>query len=190
MLIQLNDSDLAQMPPTLCTAQLNWLQTRQPKSNRRFEHQQAKQLENSRQLELNVNTSAQETTEQISRSTVKLVTPSSFNFSQQTHDAQIDNSHVKISQLFDAGIITEGTPIRVKLKREVAKKLGRGYITNGLKISPKGTLMYNKEEFDKPSPLAEKVNGSSANGWEYVEAKKNGQWVCLDELRKIWRVAS
>ncbi|BAZ07927.1 hypothetical protein [Calothrix sp. NIES-3974] len=43
------------------------------------------------------------------------------------------------------------------------------------------------EEFDKPSPLAAKVNGGAANGWEYIEVKKNDQWIRLEELRQIWR---
>ncbi|RDH47173.1 hypothetical protein CA946_21940 [Fischerella thermalis 111/344/542] len=63
----------------------------------------------------------------------------------------------------------------------MAKKLQRDYI-NGLEISVKGTIVYNGEEFDKPSPLAAKING-----WEYIEVKKDDKWVRLEELRKIWR---
>ncbi|NMG19325.1 hypothetical protein DP116_07585 [Brasilonema bromeliae SPC951] len=77
-------------------------------------------------------------------------------------------------------------PVRVKLKREEAKKRSRDYINN-LEISVKGTIVYNGEEFEKPSPLAAKVNGGAANGWEYIEVKKDNQWICLDTLRKIWR---
>jgi len=76
--------------------------------------------------------------------------------------------------------------VRVRLKRDLAQKLGRNYI-NSLEISIKGTILYDGQDFDKPSPLAEKVNGSSANGWEYIEVKKNDQWICLNELREIWR---
>ncbi|WP_256678199.1 hypothetical protein [Fischerella major] len=56
----------------------------------------------------------------------------------------------------------------------------------GLEISAKGTIFYKGEEFDKPSPLAAKVGGA-ANGWEYIEVKKNDQWIRLEELRQIWR---
>lgn len=62
----------------------------------------------------------------------------------------------------------------------------REYI-NGLEISVKGTIFYQDEEFDKPSPLAKKINSSDVNGWEYIEVKKNNQWIRLEELRKIWR---
>ncbi|PMB45488.1 hypothetical protein CEN41_08040 [Fischerella thermalis CCMEE 5330] len=68
----------------------------------------------------------------------------------------------------------------------MAKKLQRDYI-NGLEISAKGTIFYKGEEFDKPSPLAVKVYGPGANGWEYIEVKKNDQWIRLEELRQIWR---
>ncbi|OKH52741.1 hypothetical protein NIES2101_13880 [Calothrix sp. HK-06] len=77
-------------------------------------------------------------------------------------------------------------PVRVRLKREVAKILGCNYV-NGLDISPKGTIVYKSEEFDKPSPLAAKVNGGGANGWYYVQVKNNGEWISLEELRQNWR---
>lgn len=97
-----------------------------------------------------------------------------------------DNSHVRLTQLFDAGITKSGMLVRVRLKRKLANKLGREYFNN-LEVSDKGTIIYNGEEFEKPSPLAEKINQSASNGWEYVEVKKNGKWVCLDELRQTWR---
>jgi len=103
-----------------------------------------------------------------------------------TSQEKADHSYVKLTQLFDAGITKRGMPVRVKLKRDVAKKLHREYI-NGLQMSAKGTIVHNGKEFDKPSPLAAEVNGSAANGWEYIQVKKDDQWVCLDILRKIWR---
>lgn len=97
-----------------------------------------------------------------------------------------DNSHVRLTQLFDAGITKAGMLVRVKLKRKVARKWGREYINN-LKISGKGTIIYNGEEFDKPSPLVKQFNEGESNGWEYIEVKKDGKWLCLDELRQTWR---
>lgn len=52
----------------------------------------------------------------------------------------------------------------------MAKKLHCDYI-DGLEISPTGTITYQGEDFDKPSPLAAKFNGGAANGWEYIEVK-------------------
>lgn len=88
--------------------------------------------------------------------------------------------------LLDAEITKRGRSVRVKLKRDLAKKLGREYINN-LEISPTGTIVYDGQGFDKPSPLAGKINGSSCNSWEYIEIKKDGCWVRLEELRAIWR---
>jgi hypothetical protein len=93
---------------------------------------------------------------------------------------------VRLSQLFDAGITESGMAVRVRLNPEEAKKRGRKYI-DGLEISKKGTIIHNGQEFDKPSPLAKKLKGSNGNGWEYIEVKKNGEWVGLDKLREIWR---
>lgn len=97
-----------------------------------------------------------------------------------------DHAHVRLSQLMDAGYTKPGMPVRVRLKRDLAKKLGREYI-NGLEISGKGTIFYHQAEFDKPSPLAKIVNGGEVNGWVYVQVKKNGEWIDLDKLRKNWR---
>lgn len=36
-------------------------------------------------------------------------------------------------------------------------------------------------------PLAAKFNGGAVNGWEYIEVKKDNQWIRLEELRHIWR---
>lgn len=190
MLIQLNDSDLSQMPVSLRTHLLNWVQTRQMKPNRQPKSSQTQpsQVE-AYQLPIDFDDIGQIQHEKKSSPvTIKLVKPSQDSPNLSTH--KFDHVHVHFSQLFDAGILTQATPLRVRLKKENVKKFGYSYITTGLKISSKGTVLYKGEEFDKPSPLAQKINGSPVNGWEYVEAKKNGQWVCLDELRKIWRKAN
>lgn len=113
--------------------------------------------------------------------------PKSLDF-EQFNEIQEDiaNFHVKLTQLLDAGITKRGMSVRVKLKRDLTKKLGREYINN-LEISPTGTIVHDGQEFDKPSPLAGKINSSSCNGWEYIEIKKDGCWVRLEELRAIWR---
>lgn len=94
-----------------------------------------------------------------------------------------ERSHTRLTELFDAGITKPGMSVRVKLKGNRVKELGREYI-NGLEISPKGTVIYKGKEFDKVSPLAQAFNYGSTNGWSYIEVKKDGQWICLNELRK------
>lgn len=164
--IHLNDSDISQMPQLLRTSFLDWLpqylktNTLQPGVAVRPESSKPETPPTQLTLDLAL--------------------------ASQTPEEKADNSHVRLSQLCDAGITKPGMPVRVKLKRDLAKNLGRDYI-NSLEISPKGTIVYNGQEFDKPSPLATKVNGGAANGWEYIEIKKNDQWICLDELREIWR---
>ena len=164
--IHLNDSDISQMPQLLRTSFLDWLpqylktNTLQPGVAVRPESSKPETPPTQLTLDLAL--------------------------ASQTSEEKADNSRVKLTQLFDAGITKQGMPVRVTLKRDVVKKLGRDYI-NGLKISMKGTIFYNEEDFDQPSPLAEKVNGSSANGWEYIEVKKNDQWICLNKLRATWR---
>jgi hypothetical protein len=91
--------------------------------------------------------------------------------------------HVLLSQLLDAGITRSGMPVRVRLMRKQAKAAGRDYL-NGLTISSRGTVIHDGQEFDKPSPLAAKLNGGAANGWEYIEIKKDNDWIRLDNLRK------
>lgn len=103
-----------------------------------------------------------------------------------TPEEKANHYHVRLTQLFDAGITKAGMPVRVRLKGDLAKQLGRDYINN-LEISHRGTIFYDGQEFDKPSPLATKVNRSPMNGWEYVAVKKNNEWVYLNELREIWR---
>lgn len=165
MNIHLSDSDIARMPEPLRSGFLKWLpeflKINRSKFNQVLVRQQSSEPETSpTQLVLNVES--------------------------KTLEKKADNSHVKLTQLFDAGITKRGMPVRVKLKRYVAKKLGREYI-NSLEVSATGTIVIDGQEFDKPSPLAAKVNGSSANGWEYIEVKKNDRWISLNELREIWR---
>jgi hypothetical protein len=161
--IRLNNDDLNRMPLELYTELLNWLKT---------DRSQVKQsLTSQRPVELRTNP------QQLALS---------LESESQTPQEKAEHSHVRLTQLFDAGITRRGMPVRVKLKRYVAKKLGRDYINN-LEISGRGTIVFDGQEFDKPSPLAAQVNGSSANGWEYIQVKKNEQWLCLDEVREIWR---
>jgi len=164
MHIHLNDDDISQMPESLRRLFLNWLPEYLKTKNSWFEQ---KPVNQHRQPEV---------------SPTQLL----LNLESQTLKDKIDNSHVRLSQLFDAGITKRGMAVRVKLKREEAKKKGREYIDN-LEISKKGTILYNGQEFDKPSPLATKMTGGAANGWEYIEVRKNDEWVSLDKLREIWR---
>ncbi|MGL5080697.1 MAG: hypothetical protein ACRC8A_04355 [Microcoleaceae cyanobacterium] len=165
MIIQLTDQDLQKMPTALCNELLKWLQAPQSRIIQRPT------------LEINP------------------PMPNDSEFIQSSKIEQIDSensgnhSHVRMSQLFDKGLLTKSTQVRVRLKRDNANHLGYSYVTSGIQISPKGTIIYDGEEFDKSSPLAAKVNGSPVNGWEYIEIKRDGQWICLDELRKIWRSA-
>ncbi|MDF0551511.1 hypothetical protein [Kamptonema sp. UHCC 0994] len=165
--IHLNDSDISQMPEQLRTWFLDWLPKRL----------NAKPSQPNREP-MRPHSSEPET--QSIQLSLDLDPPN------QTSEEKVDNSHVKLSELFDAGITKRGMSVRVKLKQEIAKKLGRDYI-NSLEISARGTIVFDGQEFDKPSPLATKVNGSSGNGWVYIEVKKNNEWVCLHELRKNWR---
>lgn len=158
MHIHLNDRDISQMPERLRTAFLDWLPEYLKTKNWQSEPSNSEVF--AKQLDL--------------------------NFESQPPEEKTDNTHVKLTQLLDAGITRRGMPARVKLKREVAKKFGRDYI-NSLEISATGTIVYNGQEFDKPSPLATKINSGAANGWEYIEVKKNNQWIRLEELREIWR---
>jgi len=164
--IRLNDSDISQMPELLRTSFLDWLpqylKTNTLQPGVAVRQQSSKPETPPTQLTLDL------------------------ALASQTSEEKPDNSHVKLTQLFDAGITKRGMSVRVKLKRNLAKELDRDYI-NSLEISMKGTIVYDGQDFDKPSPLAEKVNRSSANGWEYIEVKKNDQWICLNELRATWR---
>jgi len=162
MHIHLNDSDISQMPEALRTLFLHWLP----------EYLKVKRLEVN---QVSVSKQASEP---------EAVKPASLE--SQTSEEKADHSRVKLTQLFDAGITKRGMSVRVKLMRKLAQQQGCEYI-NSLQISPKGTIIYNGQEFDQPSPLAAKVNSGAANGWEYIEIKKNDEWVHLGELREIWR---
>lgn len=170
MNIELNREDLDQMPPSLATSLLIWVQYQH------FKPKKSKTSNHSEQL------------------TLRLVEPSEPKLKdlalETLPSTKTKHKHVRLSQLLDAGITKTGMTVRVRLKAELARKSGYSYVTKGLQISGKGTVLYDGKEYDKPSPLAEKINGSSVNGWEYVEVKKNGQWVCLDQLRQIWRKVS
>ncbi|MCX7593665.1 MAG: hypothetical protein N2235_07880 [Fischerella sp.] len=163
MYIHLNDSDISQMPERLRHLFLEWLP----------EHLKTKNSSSSQGL--------------VHKLSQTEVSPKQLHiFESPTQEENTEHSHVRLSQLFDAGITKKGMSVRVKLKRGVAKKLQRDYI-NGLEISAKGTIFYKGEEFDKPSPLAKQFNDGEVNGWEYIEVKKNDQWIRLEELRQIWR---
>ncbi|NJR61948.1 MAG: hypothetical protein HC769_25835 [Cyanobacteria bacterium CRU_2_1] len=180
MLLQLSDSDLAKMPPSLSTALVNWLQCERLKPAQPTGNSQRKT--DAEQLALTlVSASSIKQNLQVASKPVTSIQSSNSDRTRKTR------SHIRLTQLFAVGIIKPGMPVRVRLKQELAKKCGHEYGIKDLSISPKGTVLYQGEEFDKPSPLAARVNGSATNGWEYIEVLKNGQWVCLDELRKIWR---
>jgi hypothetical protein len=174
MQIQLNDVDLQKMPDSLRSELLSWLQYKDLKPVMNLNQQIPTCSENPpKQLSLAVEIPTK-------------VDRASTIFNQHKHD----HSHVSLTQLFDAGITKPKMPVRVKLLRAMEKQVGHCYTTTGLTISPKGTFLYKDEEFNKPSPLAYRVIGVTVNGWEYVEVQKNGNWICLDELRKIWRSVS
>lgn len=99
MHIHLNDEDISKMPESLYRSLLDWLLKTK---NLRFEQtqviQQPKPVVSSTQLLLNLD-------------------------SQKSED-KADNSHVRLSELFDAGMTKRAMAIRVKLKRKEAKKRG------------------------------------------------------------------
>jgi hypothetical protein len=167
MYIQLDDNDISKMPESLQSQLLDWLpeylKTKNSNDNSTIITSLATYKPTLQSQQLNI------------------------NFESQNQEENAEHSRIRLSQLFDAGITKKGMTVRVRLTRENAKKLDREYI-NSLEISATGTIVYNGQEFDAPSPLAVKVNEiKTANGWEYVEVKRNDQWISLDELRKIWR---
>lgn len=167
MHIQLNDSDLEKMPQNLRSALLNWLEHRSlifPSLNT------DKKASDEFQAKLHQLALAVDTPKRIAQ---KYETP-----------------HIRLTQLFSTGITCPGMLIRVRLTKKLEQQLGYRYVASGLAVSQKGTVIYKGTEFDKPSPLAKKVAGSTVNGWEYVEVQKKGNWVCLDKLRKTWRSIS
>ena len=163
MLIQLTDSDLARMTPALRGDFLNWIE-----SGSVTEMSQEHKAANLVLLDV----------EPYNNSAVVSNFPT---MSEAQYESQ--RLQIRLSQLFDEGLTKPGMPIRIRLKRDRAKEIGRNYLNN-LVISSKGTVVYENEEFDKPSPLATKLNGSPANGWEYIEIKREGKWVRLEVLRQ------
>jgi hypothetical protein len=187
MNIQLTDQDLAQMPPELCSDLMGWLQTKQSRLMEQATTSSSTAV-TAEQLNLEVALSVADSKKW--RRLSKLPQSVHSIQTQEFSGDSFDSSHIRLSQLFDMGLLTESTQIRIRLKRVNANQLGYSYLATGIQISPRGTVIFDGEEFDKPSPLASKVNGSAANGWAYIEIKRNGQWVCLNELRKIWRNVS
>ena len=188
MQIQLNDADLEKMPHPLRLGLLDWLGRRNLKSATNPDHQiSEEEIRNPAQLTLAIESP------QVKQNRASTVTSNKSSISKPSSSSpksyRQESFHIRLTQLFDAGITRSGMPVRIRLLRELEKQLGHRYVTAGLTISKKGTVIYQGEEFDKPSPLAQRVIGSTVNGWEYVEIQKNGKWICLDELRKIWRLA-
>ena len=189
MLLQLTDADLEQMPLSLSADLLQWLQSRQTKAFQQTISLPAPETM-PQQLDLKVDLPISKLKNSQQRSFGKVPQPAHISEAQQVSSKDsCEHSHVRIAQLFDMGLLSEKTQIRIRLKQDRAKLTSYSYVTNA-QVSSRGTVIYEGEEFDKPSPLATKVNGGSVNGWEYIEIKRNGQWVCLDELRQVWRNAS
>lgn len=182
MNIELSGEDLRKMPSNLAASLVNWLHYERLKPAMTTSNSQCKS--DIEQLSLALVSSNPD--EQNSHPFTKSVAAVKVF---KGHQVSRNHHHIRLTQLFAAGITKARMPVRVKLKQELAKQRGYEYVTKGLSISRKGTVLYENREFDKPSPLATQVNGSSINGWEYVEVMKDGQWVCLNELRRIWRTA-
>lgn len=159
--IHLNENDLTQMPPALRNGLLRWQMTRISAIGQTPIHRHP--------------TKPKETVNQLS-----LLTEPENQVPE--HD-ETNQTHITLTQLFDAGITKAGMPIRVRLKKDIAKKRCRSYI-NSMEISDRGTIILEGQEYDKPSPLATKINGSNAGGWEYIEVKIYEQWVRLEQLRQ------
>ncbi|MEB3214170.1 MAG: hypothetical protein VKL39_22670 [Leptolyngbyaceae bacterium] len=168
MFIQLTENDLAQMPTPLCEDLLKWLksmnadpfiQSISPQPSAGLDSIKVEESKHDREA------------------------PEGYVSSRADNQEKRMRTHVLLSQLFDAGLTRSGMPVRVRLKRDHAKNIGRDYL-NSLTISSKGTVLYDGEEFDKPSPLATKLNGSPVNGWEYIEVKKDNAWLRLENLRQ------
>jgi hypothetical protein len=170
MLIQLTDNDLAKMPTILRENFLGWLQS----LNSGFSSTQLEQREDTRttsdRLELVKSSSAS----------------GNDNVTRAEQQDKKDRSHIRLSQLFDEGLTRTGMSVRVRLTQDRAKEVGRDYL-NSLTISATGTIFHEGQEFDKVSPLAGKLNGCTLNGWEYLEVKKDGEWIKFDSLRQQLR---
>ncbi len=170
MNIQLNDNDLAKMPATLCEELLGWLQS----LNTSFSPARLEQPHED-------------------RTTVDLLDLAQSSSASSNDNVFViegrnrkDRSHIRLSQLFDEGLTRTGMSVRVRLTQDRAKEIGRDYL-NSLTISATGTIFHEGQEFDKVSPLAGKLNDSTLNGWEYLEVKKDGEWIKFDTLRQQLR---
>jgi hypothetical protein len=170
MLIQLTDNDLAKMPTILRANFLGWLQS----IDSGFSSAQLTQRNDPRttsdRLELVQSSSAS----------------GNDDISSASQRDKKDRSHIRLSQLFDEGLTRAGMSVRVRLTQERAKEVGRDYL-NSLTISATGTIFHEGQVFDKVSPLAGKLNGCTLNGWEYLEVKKDGEWIKFDTLRQQLR---
>jgi predicted DNA binding CopG/RHH family protein len=187
MIIQITNDDLERMPSSLSVALLQWIQSKRTKTSQQASSSAREAVP--RQLDLSVGMLVADSKKSQPHSVNNVTLLASTRQPQQDESQDLrENSQVRISQLFDMGLLSEKTQIRVRLKHDKAKQVGYGYAVN-VQVSARGTLIYQDEEFDRPSPLATKVNGSAVNGWEYVEIKRNGQWICINELRKVWRRA-
>jgi hypothetical protein len=178
MNIELSVEDLRRMPQALSANLLDWLKYERLKVNP--SSRQSSPLKE-KQITLSLSDPITKKQPPVSKS----VTSKQPSVSE---DIRSEHSHIRFSELFDAGITRPGMSLRVRLKRSQAREFGRDYL-NGLAISSRGTVVYEGEEFNKPSPLATKLNGSSVNGWEYLEVKREGEWVRLEILRQQMRRA-
>lgn len=166
MNINLTEDDLSQMPFELRTRLLHWQMSKMSVIGQTPVRQHFSKLkESGKQLSL-------------------LLEPEN-----QVPESEANHTRVTLTQLYDAGITKRGMPIRVRLKRDRARELSRSYV-NSMEISDRGTIIFQGQEFDIPSPLATEVNGSAAGGWDYIEIKINGKWVPLEQLRQIFRQTS
>ncbi|MBW4651683.1 MAG: hypothetical protein KME20_01280 [Kaiparowitsia implicata GSE-PSE-MK54-09C] len=135
MLLQLSDSDLAQMPPNLSSALVRWLQDGQFKSAIPSQSRKPQLKTDIEQLALTL--VDLEKTKQTSKSFSKSVISDQDSVPREK---LASHCHIRLTQLFAAGITKSGMPIRVRLKQELAKKRGHDYVTKGLSISSKGRV--------------------------------------------------
>lgn len=185
MNISLTEDDLSQMPSALRTSLLHWQMTKMSAIGQTPVHRHPSQpKETAIQLSLLTEPENQVPDPETNDNHVTLTKPQ-----DRVPQLETKHTHVTLTQLYDAGITKPGMPIRVRLKKDIARKRGRSYFDN-LRISDRGTIIYEGNEFNKPSPLVAKINGSSAPGWDYVEAKVDGVWVRLEQLRQSLRQTS
>jgi hypothetical protein len=170
MIIQLNREDLGKMPPALRDEFLGWMQS----ASTSCSSTELKQVDEDRAP-----------SELLDLAESSNVSGNDEVLKGEGQDKR-DRSHVRLSQLFDEGLTRTGMSVRVRLKQDRAKEIGRDYL-NSLTISATGTIFHEGQEFDKVSPLAGKLNDCTLNGWEYLEVKKDGEWIKFDTLRQHLR---